>query len=255
MCFKILRNFRNVGQARKQVIQMKKLVVLTGAGISGESGLKTFRGDDGLWEGYSVYDVATPEAWQRDPALVQDFYNQRRRAVLAAEPNAGHIALLRLEEKYEVTIVTQNIDNLHERAGSGKVVHLHGLITQSRSTKDPRRVYDIVGTELTMGETCELGSQLRPNIVWFGEPVPMIDQAAKYCSEADIFLIIGTSLQVYPAAGLKSYVKKSAIKILVDPAAGSLGAAGFRLVPESAGKGVPRIVDELLRDDPEDHLF
>ena len=224
----------------------KKLVILTGAGISAESGLQTFRDTDGLWEGYNVYDVATPEAWIRNKEMVQEFYNLRRKAVLEAEPNAAHLALVKLEEKYDVTIITQNIDNLHERAGSSHVVHLHGIITKAQSSKNSRLVYDIDGWELKMGDKCALGSQLRPHVVWFGEAVPMIETAAKICSGAEIFIIIGTSLNVYPAAGLTDYVPDQAIKILIDPKTPKAGN-DFRVVAEKAGIGVPRVVEELLQ--------
>jgi len=183
-----------------------KLVVLTGAGISAESGLKTFRDSDGLWEGYNVYDVATPEAWERNPELVQEFYNERRRQVLAAKPNLAHQVLAELEKDYDVEIITQNIDDLHERAGSTKVTHLHGVITKSQSDRKADLTYPIVGSEIKMGELCELGSQLRPHVVWFGEAVPMIEVAAKLCKQADLFVLIGTSLAVYPAAGLIDFV-------------------------------------------------
>lgn len=189
---------------------MKNLVVLTGAGISAESGLQTFRDADGLWEGYNVYDVATPEAWQRNPAIVQEFYNMRRKSVLEAQPNGAHRALARLEQKFNVTIITQNIDDLHERGGSSNIVHLHGVVTRSQSEKNPKLTYPIQGWELKMGDTCELGSQLRPHVVWFGEPVPMIEKAAQICAAADIFVIVGTSLQVYPAAGLIDFVPEHA---------------------------------------------
>ncbi|TDQ12060.1 SIR2 family NAD-dependent protein deacylase [Pedobacter metabolipauper] len=195
----------------------KKLVVLTGAGISAESGLKTFRDSDGLWEGYNVYDVATPEAWQKDPALVQDFYNQRRRQVIDALPNAAHRQLAALEAHFEVLIITQNIDDLHERAGSSNVTHLHGVITRSQSDLDPQLTYPITGWEIEMGTFCELGSQLRPHVVWFGEAVPMIQKAAEICSEADIFMLIGTSLAVYPAAGLIDFVPRLTPKYIIDP--------------------------------------
>ncbi len=185
---------------------MKQIVVLTGAGISAESGLKTFRDSDGLWEGYDIAEVATPEAWRRNPELVQDFYNQRRKSVLEAKPNAAHYALAKLEEKYKVTIITQNIDDLHERAGSTNVVHLHGIITRSQSSRKPDVTYPIDGWELKMGELCEYGSQLRAHVVWFGEPVPMIEKAARICSLADLFILVGSSLAVYPAAGLIDYV-------------------------------------------------
>ena len=225
---------------------MKKVVVVTGAGISAESGLKTFRDAGGLWEGYNVYDVATPEAWKRDPDMVQHFYNERRKSVLEAKPNAAHYALVKLEEKFKVTIVTQNIDDLHERAGSSKIIHLHGLITKSQSDRNPKLTYDIPGSELKMGELCELGSQLRPHVVWFGEAVPMIENAAKECYEADIFIVIGTSLQVYPAAGLIDLVPAKAKKILVDPRAMEISAKNIEMIPENAAAAVPELVERLL---------
>ncbi|WP_029274347.1 SIR2 family NAD-dependent protein deacylase [Pedobacter borealis] len=194
-----------------------KLVVLTGAGISAESGLKTFRDSDGLWEGYNVYDVATPEAWERNPGLVQEFYNERRRQVLAAKPNLAHQVLAELEKDFDVEIITQNIDDLHERAGSTKVTHLHGVITKSQSDRKSDLTYPITGSEIKMGELCELGSQLRPHVVWFGEAVPMIEVAAKLCKQADLFVLIGTSLAVYPAAGLIDFVPSFVDKYIIDP--------------------------------------
>ena len=185
---------------------MKRLVVLTGAGISAESGIATFRDAGGLWEGFKVEDVATPEAWRKDPALVLDFYNQRRRKALDVKPNRGHEILAELEHHFEVTVITQNVDNLHERAGSSKVLHLHGSLFESRSTLNPKLIYPIKGSELNMGDTCERGSQLRPNIVWFGEAVPMMEVAADVAANADVFLVVGTSMVVYPAAGLIDYV-------------------------------------------------
>jgi NAD-dependent deacetylase len=171
---------------------MKKIVILTGAGISAESGLKTFRDSDGLWEGYNIEDVATPQAWRRNPKLVQDFYNMRRKSVLEAKPNAAHYALARLEEKYEVIIITQNIDDLHERGGSTHVLHLHGIITRSQSSIKPELTYAIDGWELGMEEVCELGSPLRAHVVWFGEDVPMISKASLICADADVFILTGT---------------------------------------------------------------
>lgn len=194
-----------------------KLVVLTGAGMSAESGLKTFRDADGLWEGYNVYDVATPEAWARNPELVQQFYNERRMQVLAAQPNAAHFALAALENNFDVEIITQNIDDLHERAGSTKVTHLHGIITKSQSDIKSNHIYPIQGAEIKMGELCEFGSQLRPHVVWFGEAVPMIEVAAEICMKADIFVLIGTSLAVYPAAGLIDFVPPITRKYIIDP--------------------------------------
>ncbi|HAL81559.1 MAG TPA: NAD-dependent protein deacylase [Mucilaginibacter sp.] len=226
---------------------MNKIVVLTGAGISAESGLKTFRDTGGLWEGYNVEDVATPEAWHRNPALVQEFYNQRRKNVLEAEPNAAHYALAKLEEKYDVTIITQNIDDLHERGGSTKVVHLHGLITRSQSSKNPALTYPIEGWELKMDEVCELGSPLRAHVVWFGEAVPMIETAAKICQQADIFILVGSSLAVYPAAGLVNYVPRNVTKYIIDPKIPYLSQQGhFIKIEEKAMVGVPLLVSELM---------
>lgn len=223
---------------------MKKVVVLSGAGISAESGLKTFRNNDGLWENYRIEDVATPEAWHRNQKLVLDFYNERRKQVLQAQPNAAHTALARLESKFDVTIVTQNIDDLHERAGSNKVIHLHGEIRKSRSSVDASLLYDIEGTELNLGETCALGSQLRPHIVWFGELVPALETAAQVVSQADIFIVVGTSLIVYPAAGLVEYAMSKAEKFIVDPQAVRLH--GFQVVAENAGTGLLKITNTLM---------
>lgn len=201
---------------------MKKLVVFTGAGISAESGLKTFRGSDGLWEGYSIEEVATPEGWKKNPAQVLEFYNLRRKQCIAAQPNAAHVALRELEAYFEVHIITQNIDDLHERAGSTNVLHLHGEIRKVQSSLNPRFVYGMKEDTLVLGDTCELGSQLRPHVVWFGEAVPNLDRAARLTAEADIFVVIGTSLQVYPAANLLYETKPNCRVYLVDPAADTL---------------------------------
>ncbi len=226
---------------------MEHVVVFTGAGISAESGLKTFRGEDGLWEGYRVEDVATPQAWKQNPELVQAFYNMRRKSVLAAKPNAAHLALAALENKKKVTIVTQNIDDLHERAGSTNVLHLHGLITKSQSSIDPRLTYPIVGSEITMGEHCELGSQLRPHVVWFGEPVPAMELAIRVCRQASVFLVVGTSLQVYPAAGLLNEVPMDADVYIVDPHASELQIQRpVTRIARKATTGVPHVVDQLM---------
>ncbi len=226
---------------------MKHVVVFTGAGVSAESGLKTFRGEDGLWEGYRITDVATPEAWMRNPELVQRFYNIRRRSVLAAQPNAAHRALASLQEKHRVTVITQNIDDLHERAGSRNVVHLHGLITRSQSSVNPALTYPIVGSEIHMGERCELGSQLRPHVVWFGEAVPAIGEAIRICRTADVFMVIGTSLQVYPAAGLLEEVPADAAKYMADPQASLLSRQpGVICIDDKATVAVPKIVEELM---------
>jgi NAD-dependent deacetylase len=194
---------------------MKRLVVLTGAGISAESGLKTFRDSDGLWEGYEVRDVATPGAWQRNPALVLDFYNMRRRDAAKAQPNAGHLGLAELEKDFDVHIITQNIDDLHERAGSTKVLHLHGEIFKMRSESDESLIYHI-RQDMHLGQQATDGAQLRPHVVWFEEPVPMIEPAARLVRSADIFVVVGTSLVVYPAAGLVDYALPGAHKFIVD---------------------------------------
>ena len=193
----------------------QKLVVLTGAGISAESGLRTFRDSDGLWEGYNVEDVATPRAWRRDPQLVLDFYNLRQKNVRAASPNAAHIALVELEAHFDVHIVTQNIDDLHERAGSTKVLHLHGEIMKMRSDKNEYKLYPVKG-DIQLGDKAEDGGQFRPHVVWFEEPVPMIEQAIPVMHDADVFVLIGTSLVVYPAAGLVDYVREKVKKYVID---------------------------------------
>lgn len=193
----------------------QKLVVLTGAGISAESGLRTFRDSDGLWEGYNIEDVATPRAWYKNPQLVLDFYNMRRKNVLEAKPNVAHIGLAELEDYFDVQIVTQNIDDLHERAGSTKVLHLHGEILKMRSEHNEYKIYPIFG-DINQGDKAEDGGQLRPHIVWFEEPVPMIEQAVPLMLSADVFVLVGTSLVVYPAAGLVDYVKPDVKKYVID---------------------------------------
>lgn len=196
-------------------MQKQKLVVLTGAGISAESGLRTFRDSDGLWEGYNVEEVATPRGWRANPQMVLDFYNLRRKDVMAAQPNAAHKALAELEAHFDVHIVTQNIDDLHERAGSTKVLHLHGEILKMRSEKNEHKLY-VIKEDIQLGHKAADGSQYRPHVVWFEEPVPMIEQAIPIMYEADIFVLIGTSLAVYPAAGLVDYVKQKVKKYVID---------------------------------------
>jgi len=226
---------------------MKKIVVLTGAGISAESGLRTFRDSNGLWEEHRVEDVATYEAWQRNQALVLDFYNQRRKQLYEVKPNAGHLALVELEKKFDVRVITQNVDDLHEQAGSSHVMHLHGELKKARSTVDENLVYEIDGWELKKGDLCEKGSQLRPHIVWFGEAVPMIEPAIALSAEADIFIVIGTSLNVYPAAGLVYYVKAETPVYLVDPHAEMpQGVKNLTVFREPAGTGVPKLVKQLM---------
>jgi NAD-dependent deacetylase len=226
---------------------MKKLVVLTGAGISAESGIPTFRDSNGLWEGFRVEDVASPEGWEKDPAVVLDFYNQRRKRAREVKPNAGHEILADLERYFDVTVVTQNVDDLHERAGSTRVIHLHGSLFESRSTVDETLVYPIEGWELKLGDTCEKGSQLRPNIVWFGEMVPLMEVAAGIAAQADIFLVVGTSMVVYPAAGLIHYVPHDCVKYVVDPNLPSIGnISGVRMIGEKASTGMEKVRRELM---------
>ena len=193
----------------------KNLIVLTGAGISAESGLKTFRDSDGLWMGYDVYEVASPLGWAKNPSLVLDFYNQRRKEVAKALPNEAHKGIADLQSRFNVTVITQNIDDLHERAGSGKVVHLHGEIFKMRSEEDDHTFYEIRG-EIQLGDKAPDGFQLRPHVVWFGEQVPMIEEAVKLMSTADVFILAGTSLQVYPAAGLIDFLPAGISKYIID---------------------------------------
>ncbi len=224
---------------------MKKLVVLSGAGMSAESGIPTFRGMGGLWEKYDVTELASPQGWDKDPALVQRFYSERRKKTLESEPNLGHYGLAELEKYFDVEIVTQNIDDLHERSGSTKVLHLHGEIRKSRSTLNPKLIYDIDGWELKMGDKCEEGSQLRPHIVWFGESVPELENAMGIVAKADIFVVIGTSLQVYPAAGLIDYAPAHARKFLIDPGEIMVGPE-IEIIQKGAGEGVQILKESLL---------
>jgi NAD-dependent deacetylase len=227
---------------------MKKLVVLTGSGISAESGLKTFRDAGGLWENYDVMQVASIDGWFKDPELILRFYNERRAQLIDAKPNAGHTGLVELEEFFEVQIITQNVDNLHEKAGSRNVLHLHGELTKVRSTGDESLVYDIGYKPVNLGDKCEKGFQLRPNIVWFGEPVPAIEQAAALTSKADIFVVIGSSLAVYPAAGLVDYVPREAPVFLIDP--NEVNTPSYRkieFIKEKAGKGVKILKNRILK--------
>jgi NAD-dependent deacetylase len=226
---------------------MKKLVVLSGAGISAESGIPTFRDSDGLWEGFDVMEVATPEGWQKNPGLVLEFYNQRRKRALEVKPNRGHEILAELEKHFDVTVVTQNVDNLHERAGSSHVIHLHGSLFESRSCKDESLIYPVKGWELNLGEKCEKGSQLRPNIVWFGEMVPLMDVAASYAAKADVFLVVGTSMVVYPAASLIHYVPMETMKFVVDPKLPDIGQLPYlKMIQDKASTGMEVVKKELL---------
>ena len=226
---------------------MKKLVVLSGSGISQESGLKTFRDMGGLWESYDVSEVATPEAWVRDPNLVLRFYNQRRKQLLEVAPNGGHSGIADLEKWFDVDIVTQNVDNLHERAGSTKVLHLHGELMKARSTIDPFLVYELDHWALDIGDMCEKGSQLRPHIVWFGEGVPEIPKAIKIVEQADVLVVVGTSLEVYPAASLVNYVKPGTPIFVVDPERPNVFQKNVTYIEKKAVEGVEVLKSELQK--------
>lgn len=226
----------------------KKLIIFSGAGMSAESGIKTFRDNGGLWEEYRVEDVATPEAWERDPELVTRFYNQRRKQVMDAKPNEAHQIIADLQNYFDVTVITQNVDNLHERAGSKKVIHLHGEIMKVRSSKNPELIYDMKNWEVKIGDTCELGSQLRPHIVWFGELVPMMEPSIEMAGQAQLLTVIGTSLNVYPAAGLINYTPDEIPKWLVDP--GNFNLEHIRNlthIRETAVKGMRELKETLLK--------
>jgi NAD-dependent deacetylase len=225
---------------------MKKLVVLSGAGISAESGISTFRDSGGLWENHRIEDVATPEAWRKNPDLVLNFYNERRKQALSVQPNPAHYALVELEKYYDVQIITQNVDNLHEIAGSTNVIHLHGELFKSQSTTNPELVYDIPSWELKKGDLCELGSQLRPHIVWFGEAVPMMDVAMDITAGADIFVVVGTSLAVYPAAGLVHYVNAYKPIYIIDPVKPDITfRKNMTFIQEKASVGMEKLKNEL----------
>ncbi len=226
----------------------KNIVVLTGAGISAESGIKTFRDSDGLWENHRIEDVATFDAWRRNKELVLDFYNQRRRQLQECEPNEAHKLLVTLEEKFNVHIITQNVDDLHERAGSKNILHLHGELLKVRSTLDEHLVYEWK-QDLKVGDKCGKGAQLRPHIVWFGEQVPMIEVAGKIASQADIFIVIGTSLVVYPAAGLVHYTDFTVPKYVIDPNKPTISnIQNVEYITEKASVGVKMLVDKLMNE-------
>ncbi len=225
----------------------KKLVILTGAGISAESGLRTFRDSDGLWEGYNIEDVATPRAWRRDPQLVLDFYNFRRQNVLEAKPNAAHFGLAVLEKEFDVTIITQNIDDLHERAGSTRVLHLHGEILKMRSERNDQLIYPVT-VDIRLGDKAEDGAQLRPHIVWFEEPVPMIEMAIPVVNEADLFVVVDTSLVVYPAAGLVNYTRRGIPLYVLDKKLPYIPDNGFlTCIEKPATEGIALLADLLKK--------
>lgn len=226
---------------------MKKIIVLTGAGISADSGLQTFRDADGLWEGYDVRKVATVQGWQDDPELVLDFYNERRKQAYEASPHAGHQALVQLEKHFDVTIITQNVDSLHERAGSSDVIHLHGELSKVRSVSDASLIKDIGGDAIAWGDKADDGGQWRPHVVWFGEMVPNMEVAAELLPQADILIVIGTSLVVYPAAGLIDYAPASVPKFIVDPNQPELyDTSGWEHIQKPAIEGVPQLVENLI---------
>lgn len=225
---------------------MKKVVVLTGAGVSAESGISTFRDADGLWENHDIMDVASPEGWARDQELVLEFYNKRRKQLLDVKPNPAHFALAKLEEYYDVEIITQNIDDLHERAGSSKVTHLHGELLKARSTFNEELVMDWK-KDIKVGDFCEYNYQLRPHVVWFGEAVPMFDKAAEITAQADILIIIGTSMQVYPAAGLIQFAPDGIPVYFIDPNPSISPGKKLQIISEKASKGVPELVNELIK--------
>ena len=225
----------------------QKIVVLSGAGISAESGIATFRDSNGLWENHRIEDVATPQGWAANRQLVLDFYNQRRKQALSVEPNAGHYALARLEQLYDVTIITQNVDGLHEKAGSTRVMHLHGELAKSRISADESLVYAIDGWEIKQGDLCEKGSQLRPHIVWFGESVPMMEEAIDVALTADIFIVVGTSLVVYPAAGLVDFIPETVPIYVVDPNLPEIRPRpNLTLIGEPASIGMTQLADKLI---------
>lgn len=227
---------------------MKNIVFFTGSGISAESGVKTFRDNNGLWENHNVYEVATPEAFAKNPSLVLDFYNARRRQMYEVKPNGAHEAIANLQGKYEVNVVTQNVDNLHERAGSESVLHLHGELDKGRSSTNPHLIVDLAGQDIVLGDLAPDGTQLRPHVVWFGEAVPAIEEAIPIISAADILVIVGTSLQVYPAAGLINYAPENCVVYCIDPAAEIPSGLPFHveIIREKAVRGMEILVRQIF---------
>ncbi len=226
---------------------MKKVVVFSGAGISAESGLKTFRDSDGLWENYKIEDVATFDAWKKDPKLVLDFYNERRKQVLKSKPNNGHFALTKLEEYFDLQIITQNIDDLHERAGSKNILHLHGEILFAKSTLNNKR-YPVKGEKLNLGDFCQQNTQLRPDIVWFGEPVPNMIKAEEICENTDILIVVGTSLTVYPAANILNFVPNKCKIYIIDPNNITLPYENCIHIQKKASVGIPTLANILVKE-------
>ncbi|PWH84849.1 NAD-dependent deacylase [Brumimicrobium oceani] len=226
----------------------QKIIVFSGAGVSAESGLGTFRDSGGLWEKYNIEEVATPEAWNKNPEMVTEFYNMRRKQCYESKPNAAHFAIAKLEEKFNVEVITQNIDDLHERGGSSKVIHLHGEISKVKSSgpNAEKKYFHQKNWEVKIGDKCEEGYQMRPHVVWFGEAVPMIDEAISRINSADIVIVVGTSLNVYPAAGILNYAPHNAKYYLIDPSEVSVPSY-FNVIRDSASKGVPELVEKLLK--------
>ncbi len=226
---------------------MRKIVVLSGAGMSAESGISTFRDAGGLWEGHDIMEVASPEGWRKNPELVTEFYNKRRLQLAEVEPNAGHLALKLLEAENQVTIITQNVDDLHERAGSNTIVHLHGELTKMRSSEYENDIYEVGYEAISYGTLCSKGTLLRPHIVWFGEAVPMIDKAIDMVSDAQVLIIVGTSLEVYPAAGLMHYAPTDCLIYLIDPNRHqNLNNSRIELIKDTAANALPKLVTELI---------
>jgi len=234
-----------IGQFRRKLLEMKRLVILSGAGMSAESGIRTFRDMNGLWEEYDVMEVASIEAWYKNPALLLHFYNDRRKQMIESKPNRGHMLLAELEKSYDVKIITQNVDDLHERAGSTNVLHLHGELTKARSSVDPSLIYTLEDPEMNMGDKCEKGSQLRPHIVWFGEEVPAMADAVPIVESADYLCVIGTSMSVYPAAGLINYAPAFAPLFLIDPNPPASLPRRVQVIAKGAGDGVAELVKKL----------
>ena len=225
-----------------------KIIVFSGAGMSAESGINTFRDSNGLWENYDIHDVATPEAWKNNPDLVTRFYNQRRKQIISAQPNTAHVAIAELGKRANVFVITQNIDDLHERAGSENVLHLHGNIRLSKSSgpNAEKKYYPINGTSLSEKDLCPDGYRLRPHVVWFGEPVPMMDEATKLMHDATHFVVIGSSLQVYPAAGLVDFCREETLKWIIDPKAGHIGVhSSFKFIQKTAVEGIQQVIEEI----------
>jgi NAD-dependent deacetylase len=229
-------------------MEKKKIIVLTGAGVSAESGLKTFRDADGLWEGYDVMEVASPDGWKRNKELVLHFYNERRKQLQNAKPNDAHYLIAKLEEKYNAVVITQNVDDLHERAGSSNVIHLHGELNKARSSVDPALIYDWAGRDICIGDKCERGSQLRPNVVWFGEMVPKMDDAIRETTDAEILIVVGTSLVVYPAASLVNFVPSFCAKYIIDPVKPEVynDFGNIIFIQEKATVGMRKVAQELM---------